>query len=176
MHLATSDSFYGHKVREWGARVTAMNRLEDFIAKVPPTVKADILADRVEHPPFGTNLMKPLTHYTRFCATSGTSTGQPMAWIDTPDSWEAMLVCWRRVYEAAGLEKGKDRLLFAFSFGPFLGFWTAFEAAAKDYLVIPAGGLSSQARLEAMARYGVTVLCCTPTYAQRLGEMIGAFD
>lgn len=173
MHLATSDSFYGHKFREWGARVTAMNRLEDFIVKVPPTVKADILADRVEHPPFGTNLMKPLTHYTRFCATSGTSTGQPMAWIDTPDSWEAMLVCWRRVYEAAGLEKGKDRLLFAFSFGPFLGFWTAFEAAAKDYLVIPAGGLSSQARLEAMARYGVTALCCTPTYAQRLGEMIG---
>lgn len=173
MHLATSDSFYGRKFREWGVRMMAMNRLEDFVAKIPPTVKADILQDRIEHPPFGTNLMKPLSHYTRFCATSGTSTGQAMAWIDTPESWEAMLACWRRVYEAAALEKGKDRLLFAFSFGPFLGFWTAFEAAAKDYLVIPAGGLSSQARLEAMVRYGVTVLCCTPTYAQRLGEMIG---
>ena len=154
-------------------KLTTMNRLEDFVTKVPPTVKADILEDRVTNPPFGTNLMKPLGHFTRFCATSGTSTGQPMAWIDTPDSWEAMLACWRRVYEAAELEKGRDRLLFAFSFGPFLGFWTAFEAAAKDYLVIPAGGLSSIARLEAMARYGVTVLCCTPTYAQRLGEMIG---
>lgn len=173
MHLATSDSFYGRRFREWGVRTMAMNRLEDFVAKIPPTVKADILQDRIEHPPFGTNLMKPLSHYTRFCATSGTSTGQPMAWIDTPESWETMLACWRRVYEAAALEKGKDRLLFAFSFGPFLGFWTAFEAAAKDYLVIPAGGLSSQARLEAMVRYGVTVLCCTPTYAQRLGEMIG---
>lgn len=43
----------------------------------------------------------------------------------------------------------------------------------KDFLVIPAGGLSSQARLEAMARYGATVLCCTPTYALRLGELIG---
>ena len=173
MHLATSDTFYGRRFREWGVRLTAMNRLEDFVAKIPPTVKADILQDRIEHPPFGTNLMKPLSHYTRFCATSGTSTGQPMAWIDTPESWEAMLNCWRRVYEAAGIEKGKDRLFFAFSFGPFLGFWTAFEAGAKDYLVIPGGGLSSQARLEAMARYGVTVLCCTPTYAQRLGEMIG---
>ena len=173
MHLATSDSFYGKKCREWGVRITALNRLEDFVAKIPPTLKADILQDRIEHPPFGTNLMKPLSHYTRFCATSGTSTGQPMAWIDTPESWEAMLNCWRRVYEAAGIEKGKDRLFFAFSFGPFLGFWTAFEAGTKDYLVIPGGGLSSQARLEAMARYGVTVLCCTPTYAQRLGEMIG---
>ena len=173
MHLGTSDTFYGQRFREWGVKLTTMNRLEDFVTKVPPTVKADILEDRVTNPPFGTNLMKPLGHFTRFCATSGTSTGQPMAWIDTPDSWEAMLACWRRVYEAADLEKGRDRLLFAFSFGPFLGFWTAFEAAAKDYLVIPAGGLSSIARLEAMARYGVTVLCCTPTYAQRLGEMIG---
>ena len=173
MHLATSDSFYGKKFREWSVRVSAMNRLEDFVAKIPPTTKADILQDRIEHPPFGTNLTKPLSHYTRFCATSGTSTGQPMAWLDTPESWEAMLNCWRRVYEAAGLEKGKDRIFFAFSFGPFLGFWTAFGAGARDYLVIPAGGLSSQARLEAMARYGVTVLCCTPTYAQRLGEMIG---
>lgn len=173
MHLATSDSYYGRRFRDWGVRITTMNRLEDFVAKIPPTVKSDLLQDRIESPPFGTNLMKPLPHYTRFCATSGTSTGEPMAWIDTPESWETMLACWRRVYDAAGIEKGRDRLFFAFSFGPFLGFWTAFEAGARDYLVIPGGGLSSQARLEAMARYGVTVLCCTPTYAIRLGEMIG---
>ncbi len=173
MHLGTSEGFYSTRFRAANLRFTSMNRIEDFIAVIPPTTKADILADRIEHPPFGTNLTKPLAHYTRFCATSGTSTGQPMAWIDTPESWEAMLACWRRVYEAADLIKGRDRILFAFSFGPFLGFWTAFEAGAKDYLVIPAGGLSSHARLEAMARYGVTVLCCTPTYALRLGEMIG---
>jgi phenylacetate-CoA ligase len=69
-----------------------------------------------------------------------------MAWVDTPESWDAMLKCWQRVFEAAGLVKGRDRIFFAFSFGPFLGFWTAYEAAAKDYLVIPAGGLSSQAQ------------------------------
>lgn len=173
MQLATSDSYYGRKFREWGVRVTSLNRIEDFVAAIPLTTKDDILLDRTEHPPFGTNLTKPLSHYTRFCATSGTSTGQPMAWIDTPESWEAMLACWRKVFDAAGLARGKERIFVAFSFGPFLGFWTAFEAAAKDYLVIPGGGLSSLARLEAMARYGVTVLCCTPTYALRLGEMIG---
>jgi phenylacetate-CoA ligase len=97
-----------------------------------------------------------------------------MAWIDTPQSWEAMLECWRFVYRGAELKAGEDRLFFAFSFGPFLGFWTAFEAAASDYLVIPGGGLSSQARLETMARYQATALCCTPTYALRLGESIGA--
>ena len=173
LNLATTDSFYGKKFRETELRVTRMNRIEDFIAQVPFTTKADIQADRAAHPPFGTNLTRAIHQYTRFCQTSGTSTGEPMAWVDTPESWEAMLKCWQRVFEAAGLVKGRDRIFFAFSFGPFLGFWTAYEAAAKDFLVIPAGGLSSQARLEAMARYGATVLCCTPTYALRLGELIG---
>jgi phenylacetate-CoA ligase len=40
-------------------------------------------------------------------------------------------------------------------------------------MVIPGGGLSTQARLEMMARYQVTTLCCTPTYALRLGEHVG---
>lgn len=173
LNLATTDSFYGKKIRGWELKVSRLNRIDDFIAQVPFTSKADIQADRAENPPFGTNLTRAIHQYTRFCQTSGTSTGQPMAWLDTPESWEAMLKCWQRVFEAAGLVKGRDRIFFAFSFGPFLGFWTAYEAAAKDYLVIPAGGLSSQARLEAMARYGATVLCCTPTYALRLGELIG---
>ncbi|MFN0075126.1 MAG: phenylacetate--CoA ligase family protein [Prosthecobacter sp.] len=173
LNLATTDSLYGKKIREWELKVSRLNRIEDFIAQVPFTTKADIQADRAANPPFGTNLTRAIHQYTRFCQTSGTSTGEPMAWVDTPESWEAMLKCWQRVFEAAGLVKGRDRIFFAFSFGPFLGFWTAYEAAAKDFLVIPAGGLSSQARLEAMARYGATVLCCTPTYALRLGELIG---
>lgn len=96
-----------------------------------------------------------------------------MAWLDTTESWDAMLACWRRVYEGADLIKGRDRIFFAFSFGPFLGFWTAYEAASRDFIAIPGGGLSSQSRLEMMVRYGATTLCCTPTYALRLGEMIG---
>lgn len=174
LNLATTKSFYGTKLHEWEIKVSRMNRIHDFIAQVPFTTKADIQADRAANPPFGTNLTRAIHQYTRFCQTSGSSTGQPMAWVDTPESWDAMLNCWQRVFDAAGLVKGKDRIFFAFSFGPFLGFWTAYEAAAKEYLVIPAGGLSSQARLEAMARYDATVLCCTPTYALRLGEMIGA--
>lgn len=173
LNLSTTDSFYGKKFRELGVRISGMNRVEDFITQVPFTSKADIQTDRAANPPFGTNLTRAIGQYTRFCQTSGTSSGEPMAWVDTPESWEAMLACWRRVFEGAGLVKGRDRIFFAFSFGPFLGFWTAFEAAAKDYLIIPAGGLSSQARLEMMARYGATVLCCTPTYALRLGELIG---
>lgn len=174
LNLATTDSYYGRKFREWKLRTMSMNRLQDFIDAVPTTTKTEILKDRLANPPFGSNLPRPMSHYTRFCQTSGTSTGQPMAWLDTPESWSAMLGCWKQVYQAAELDPNSDRLFFAFSFGPFLGFWTAFEAAASDYLVIPGGGLSSQSRLEMMARYGATALCCTPTYAQRLGEAMAA--
>lgn len=165
--------FYANKFQAAKVVVSSMDGVEDFIQQVPFTLKEELLADRLAHPPFGTHLTQPLESYTRFCQTSGTSSGQPVAWLDTPESWEAMLKCWRHVYDGADLAAGKDRIFFAFSFGPFLGFWTAYEAANGHYLTLPSGGLSSQARLEMMARYGATVLCCTPTYALRLGEMIG---
>lgn len=166
--------FYQRKLAAAGLGLEALPAsLEAFSTSVPFTTKEELLADRLACPPYGSNLTRPLAECTRFCQTSGTSSGQPMAWVDTPESWEAMLDCWRRFYRAAGLVKGQDRIFFAFAFGPFLGFWTAFEAGATDYLVLPGGGLSSPARLQMMARYKATTLCCTPTYALRLGEMIG---
>lgn len=171
--IKDTGSFNDVRLKKYAVDVDKLNSLDDFTRHVPFTKKDDLLADRMEHPPFGNNFTEPMERYTRICQTSGTSTGQPMALLDTPESWESMLACWRQVYRAAGLKSG-DRIFFAFSFGPFLGFWTAFEAAANDYMVIPGGGLSSHARLELMAHYAATVLCCTPTYALRLGENIGA--
>jgi phenylacetate-CoA ligase len=170
MQAVERSGFYRGKLGPGGMNVSSIT---DFVEHVPFTTKAELLSDRLTFPPFGSNLTRPLGEYRRFCQTSGTTSGQPMAWLDTPDSWAELLKCWQRVFRAAGLCPGVDRLFFAFSFGPFLGFWTAFEAAASDFMVLPGGGLSSQARLEMMARYGVTALCCTPTYALRLGEMLG---
>lgn len=158
----------------YGKRFAGLSLRTEHFYELPFTTKDDLLLDRELNPPFGSNFTEELANYTRFCQTSGTSTGQPMAVLDTVDSWRSMLECWKKVFQVAGLKKGEDRIFFAFSFGPFLGFWTAFEAAADEYMAIPGGGLSSTARLETLARYQVTVLCCTPTYAMRLGENIGA--
>src|SRR5688572_10881014 len=54
-----------------------VDSLEVF-AKLPFTTKAELTADQAQHPPYGTNLTVPLTHYTRFHQTSGTSTGHPL--------------------------------------------------------------------------------------------------
>ena len=147
-----------------------LESLADFSARVPFTTKADLVADQAAHPPFGSNLTFPLERYTRFCQTSG-ATAKPLAILDTPESWNWMLENWARIYRAGGLRAG-DRIYFAFSFGPFLGFWTAFEAAARcGFLCIPGGGLGSAARLRALIEHGANVLCCTPTYALHLAEV-----
>ena len=65
-----------------------------------------------------------------------------------------------------------DRVLLAFSFGPFIGFWSAHDAAiARGSLVIPTGGMNSLARLEMIRNTRATVLLCTPSYALRLAEV-----
>ncbi len=133
------------------------------------TTKQELLDDQAAHSPYGTNLTFPLERYTRFCQTSGTS-GHPLHWLDTPESWNWMLGNWDRVYQAAGIT-AKDHIFFAFSFGPFLGFWTAFEAATRmGALAIPGGGMRTSVRLHAILDLRATVLCCTPTYAIRLAE------
>lgn len=166
--LLAGNAFYAPKLHAAGLNAD-LDRIETFVQRMPLTVKADLLADQQAHPPYGTNLTYAPDRYTRFSQTSG-STGQSLCWVDTPQSWSTMLDCWRCVYESAGVGVN-DRVLFAFSFGPFLGFWTAFEAALQlGAMAMPAGGLSSRARLKMLFDHQVSVLCCTPTYAIRLGQ------
>ena len=53
-------------------------------AACPFTTKAELVADQAEHPPYGSNLTYPLDRYSRLHQTSGTSTGRPLRWLDTP--------------------------------------------------------------------------------------------
>jgi phenylacetate-CoA ligase len=146
-------------------------RADADLQELPFTTKQELIEDQIAHPPYGSNLTYPMDHYTRFSETSSTTTGRPMHWLDTPESWEWMLNNWARVYQAAGVDAG-DRIFFAFSFGPFLGFWVGFEAAARmGCLAIPGGGLRSATRLHMLIDTGATVLCCTPTYSMHLAEV-----
>lgn len=163
------NEFYRDRLEKAGLDAS-VSSLEEYTSKMPFTTKMDLVWDREEFPPYGSNLTYPLAQYTRYCQSSGTTRG-PLPWLDTKESWSAMLDCWDHVYEAAGVGT-EEVIFFAFSFGPFLGFWTAFDAATRrGNLSIPGGGLSSKARLKAMIDHNASVLCCTPTYALRLGEM-----
>ncbi len=144
--------------------------LAEFCSRVPFTRKQELTQDQHTNPPFGSNLTYPLHRYNRFSQTSAT-TGKPMRWLDTPESWDWMVGNWMQVFRSAGVTP-LDRFFFAFSFGPFLGFWVAFECANRlGCLSVPGGGMRSATRIDALIDTGATVLCCTPTYAIRLAEV-----
>jgi phenylacetate-CoA ligase len=166
--ISQTNPFYAGRLRGAGS----ISSLDEFFERVPFTTKQELIEDQRANPPFGSNLTYPIERYTRLWQTSST-TGNPLYWLDTPESLNWMLDNWARVYQAAGVDS-RDRIFFAFSFGLFLGFWTAFESAARmGAMCIPGGGMSSAARLRTLIGSGATVLCCTPTYAMRLAEVAG---
>jgi phenylacetate-CoA ligase len=141
----------------------------DF-TRLPFTAKAEFVADQAATPPFGSNLTYPLERYVRVHQTSGTS-GQPIRWLDTQDSWAWWIRCWGFVLRGAGLTAA-DRVFFPFSFGLFIGFWAGFEGArALGALTIPGGGQDSPTRLAWIESLGATALVCTPSYALHLAEI-----
>lgn len=161
--------FYAPRLRAAGLSA-GLRDLAQFTAAMPLTEKGELTEDQRRHPPWGSNLTYPLERYVRYHQTSGTS-GEPLRWLDTQESWQWMLETWQRVFEVAGVTT-IDRIFFPFSFGPFLGFWTAWDAARQlGCVVIPGGGMGSKARLEVLLTNRVTAFCSTPTYAVRLAEV-----
>jgi phenylacetate-CoA ligase len=131
-----------------------------------------LLADQAAVPPFGTNLTHPVDRYVRLHQTSGSSGDQPLRWLDTAESWDWWERIWAdHVYRAAGVGAG-DRVFFAFSFGPFIGFWSAFGGAERlGALCVSGGAMTSEQRVRTLVDLGATVLMCTPTYALRLADV-----
>jgi len=136
---------------------------------LPFTTKSELSEDQAAHPPFGSNLTYPIERYVRLHQTSGT-TGRPLRLLDTAESWDWWRECWQPIYRAAGVT-ARDRVFFAFSFGPFVGFWSAFAGAERlGALCLTGGAMTTTERVAAIMATEATVLMCTPTYALRLAE------
>lgn len=162
--------FVRRKWRAAGVTRTADLRTWDDFRRLPFTRKAEFVEDQAAEPPFGTNLTVPVERYVRVHQTSGT-TGTPIRWLDTQESWEWWARCWAYVLSGAGVSSG-DRVFFPFSFSLFVGFWGGFEGArAIGALAIPGGGQDSPTRLACMEGLGATALVCTPSYALHLIEV-----
>ena len=163
-----SNHFYSRKLAD-GSTARRFTSVEEYAREIPVTTRHELVRDRMENPPYGTNLTYPLERYVRCHQTSGTTT-LPIRWLDTRESWDHIVNNWVEILNAAGIQ-ANDRFFFAFSFGPFLGFWSGLEAVLKlGCFCFTGGSMTSLARLEAILDNQITVLCCTPTYAQHLGE------
>ncbi len=157
------NAFYAEKL---GNLTLPIESLADF-RKLPETTKPELVGRDDD---YARNRTYPLAEYTRFHRTSGTH-GRPTIVVDTVDDWQWWIDTWQFVLDAAAVTV-EDRVLMAFSFGPFIGFWSANDALfARGAMVIPAGGLSSLGRLELLESSQATAACCTPSYALHLAEV-----
>lgn len=145
---------------------TAVQRWAD----IPFTTKEELSADQRAHPPYGTALTYPIGRYVRMHQTSGT-TGRPLRILDTAESWAWWAGIWEEIYRAAGVT-GADQIYFCFSFGPFIGFWSAFSGAERiGALCFSGGAQTTEERIAGIVAMGATALLSTPTYALRLAEV-----
>ena len=163
------NAFYLRKLRI-GAGNVSKSWIKDNFDSFEFTSKLELQNSQSSYPPYGDFHYLNLAQYNRFHQTSGSS-GKPLLFLDSKEGWEWLLNNWLKIFALAGIEKG-DRLFFPFSFGPFLGFWTAFEAACKvGCLSFPGGGMSSESRLALIQNQKINVVFTTPSYALRLGEV-----
>ncbi len=164
-----SNPFYRRKLAAADVDPAAVRTLDD-LRRLPFTAKQELLEAQRRQPPYGDLLSWPLARYRTLHQTSGTS-GKPLLWLDTEDSWQTWLRCWGHVYRGAGV--GEDDVVFcAFSFGPYVAHWSALAAArAIGALALPGSGMSSRQRLERILEHRATVLVSTPTYALHLAEV-----
>ena len=161
--------FYAEKLADVRLPLESLDQLDEL----PFTFKDELQessTDSLNEGDYAANLTYPLDHYVHYHRTSGTR-GRPLVVLDTLDDWNWWIDVWQFVLDVAELGP-HDRALMAFSFGPFIGFWTAYDAvAARGCLVIPTGGLSSTARLDMARTSKASVMFCTPSYALHLAEV-----
>jgi len=142
--------------------------LED-ISLLPFTVKSD-LRDTY---PFGL-FASSLRDVVRLHASSGT-TGKPIVVAYTKDDvkvWTQVMV---RSFASCGLHEG-DIIQNAYGYGLFTGGLGAHYGAEElGATVIPISGGNTDRQIMVLKDFGVTAICCTPSYflhlIERAGEM-----
>lgn len=163
--------FYRRRWTAAGLEPGDIKTLEDF-ARVPIITKADLRADQLEHPPFGSYLCVPESSILRIHGTSGT-TGRPTAFAISRDDWARIGEAFARVMWSFGIRE-RDTVFIAAIFSLYLGSWGALLGTERlGAKAFPFGaGVPSQT-LQAvkwiqLAR--ATAFYGTPSYALRLAE------
>jgi phenylacetate-CoA ligase len=142
------------------------------IAKVPMTEKDELRAAQEGKEPYlyGDLLAVPPEKLSVFHQTSGT-TGKPVFFPDTYESWQLCVEIWCSILYAAGF-RSTDRVFLPFVYNVYIAFWQGHYAAEKlGCEVVPGGGLETKARIQKMKDVRATALMNTPTYGLHMIEV-----
>ena len=164
-HVYHNSPFYRAKMQELGITPMDIETIEDIV-KLPFTVKTD-LRDQY---PFGL-FSVPMSEIVRLHASSGT-TGKPIVAGYTRKDlsiWSEVLA---RTFAAGGCTRN-DIFQIAYGYGLFTGGLGAHYGAENlGASVIPISAGNTEKQIQLMTDFGSTALCCTPSYALHIAEVI----
>ncbi len=163
-------AFYRRKFDEAGVKPEQIKTLDDFKKRVPMTDKKDFLLLQGEQPPYGPTLALPpelIAHHSETSGTTGVPLAIPYSLYDSIRYGES----WCFGFWAVGI-RPSDSFYFAFNWGNFVGFWSAYWGVRRfGGKLISGGGVDTKGHIEAILRMKPTVLISTPTFALRMAAV-----
>jgi len=154
---------FKERMTERGLTPANITKLAD-IAKLPFTIKTD-LRDTY---PFGL-FASPMSEIVRLHASSGT-TGKPIVVAYTQEDVQVWASVMLRTFASAGVHRG-DIVQNAYGYGLFTGGLGAhYGLEAIGATVVPTSGGNTDRQIMLMRDFGVTGICCTPSYFVHLIE------
>lgn len=165
--------FYRETWEAAGFDPLSITSVEDFQRRAPVTDKSQFLAYQVEDPPYGRTRAlgeEFLAHHSATSGTSGTPFNIPFTAYDTERYGESWVYGWW----AMGI-RPSDVFYFAFNWGPYAGFWSAYWGARRlGARVVSGGGLDTSGHVASILREKPTVLISTPSFALRIAAQAEA--
>ena len=157
--------FYREKMQKKGILPGDIKSLEN-LRDLPITTKQD-LRDTY---PFGLFAV-PMEDIVRIHASSGTTGKQTVVGYTRRDI-DMWADCMARCLVMADAGKG-SRVQVSYGYGLFTGGLGAHYGAEKlGALAIPASSGNTQRQITMLMDFGVTHLCCTPSYALNIAEVL----
>ena len=161
--------FYKKKMDQKGIRPEDIKSIDD-ITKLPFTTKHDL---RDEYP-FGLQAV-PMEQVVRVHASSGT-TGKPVVATYTQNDLDNWAEGVARVLAVGDVGPG-DVVQVSYGYGLFTGGLGAHEGANKlGAIQLPTSAGNSEKQVMLMKDFGTTAICCTPSYALHLTEVMKKCD
>ena len=162
-HCYDNSPFYKRKLKAADITPNSIKTLED-LTKIPFTIKTDLR----DNYPLGLVAVDS-AEIVEVHASSGT-TGNPIIGAYTRSDMEAWQELMARSIYAVGGRK-EDVIHIAYGYGLFtggLGFHYGAQKIGTE--IVPASGGMTQRQIKLMKDLGVTILCCTPSFAVYLAE------
>jgi len=156
---------YRKKMQEVGLTAHDIHRISD-LHKLPFTIKTDLR----DNYPYGLFTV-PMSEIVRLHASSGT-TGKPIVVGYTRRDIQMWAEVVSRSLTMAGVHRD-DIVQIAYGYGLFTGgLGLHYGTENMGASVIPISGGNTHKQVQLMEDFGSSVLCCTPSYALNIAEVM----